>query len=58
MHLLVLVTSWIWRRIASASLLPAVNRSRVPISNRPGTPAADRRRKEQQSGSEGGNPIQ
>jgi hypothetical protein len=58
MLLLLLITPWIWRRIASASLLPAVNRNRVSIGNRLGNSAADRRRKEQQNGSEGGNPIQ
>lgn len=56
--LLLLITPWIWRRIASASILPAVTQTRVSIGNRLGHLGANRRRKEQQTGSEGGNPVQ
>jgi hypothetical protein len=42
----------------SASLLPAFNQTRVSIADQFENPAADRGSKEQQAGSEGGNPIQ
>lgn len=57
MLLLLLLTPWIWRRILSASLIPAVT-TIFSIGDRPATPVGDRCRKQQQAGSEDGNPVQ